>query len=159
MTIATLKKTLNSGRISKDQRDFLVDTILFHPALVETLWEEVLLEDKNNTFNASWVLDNVLRKDLRLLLPHLDKFCGALAHLQSDSVIRPVAHICEMLVLCYFKKKSPDCLKYLKKPHLEAITEVCFDWLISEYKVATKSFRHDLALLFRGSILIGYAPN
>ncbi len=140
MTKAELKKRLNSGRISKQERDSLITAVLDYPALVSTLLEEVIIEDKNDTFNASWVLDNALRKDLRPLLPCLNTFCNMLPSLQSESVMRPMAHICEMLVLCYFKNKNPDCSNSIRESHLEKMTEVCFDWLIGSHKIACKVF-------------------
>ncbi|WP_343486021.1 adenylosuccinate lyase [Allomuricauda sp. d1] len=140
MTKDQLLLALNEGRLTKEKRDFLVAKVLQHPELVKPLLSQVSEEDKNDTFNGSWVLDNALRKQLEILLPHIDEFCTNLSGLRSESVIRPMAHICEMVVVSHFKQKKEVFVKKLQNGHLEKITECCFDWLIGNHKIATKVF-------------------
>ena len=44
--------------------------------------------------------------------------------------------IIEILIEKYYHKKNSDIIKHLTKQHKEKITEVCFDWMIREEKVA-----------------------
>lgn len=143
MTKKELTQILDAGRISMARRDEVVTAITQSQKSIELtghLLQLVFEEDKTDLWQSSWVFDNVMRKDLSLLLPHIDAFCTSLSSLKSQSVIRPMAHTCELLILKYFKKKDPSIVQTLKTNHLEQITEVCFDWLIGPHKVASKVF-------------------
>lgn len=143
MTKVELTKALESGRISTPRRDEIVNDILQSTnavALTGHLLQLVFEEDKTDLWQSSWVFDNVMRKRLSLLLPHIEIFCSSLTSLHSESVIRPMAHTCESLVLQYFKKRDVKVIQTLDTLHLEKIAEACFDWLIGEYKVASKVF-------------------
>lgn len=140
MTKEEFSKYLNQGRIFMDERDRLVTIVLDNPELTCHLLDLVLEEDNTEFWHCSWVFDNVMRKNLLLLLPCLDSFCNNLTNLKSESVLRPMAHICELLTLGYFKQKKPELENHITNHHLEQITESCFDWLIGNHKVATKVF-------------------
>lgn len=140
MTKQELHIALNSGRLSKNAIDPLVHTLKKHPKLVCTLLDEIAEEDKNGTFNASWVFDHLMRKKLEYLLPYIEEFTTTIKNLHSESCIRPMAHVCEMLCIAYFKKKKTDFVEKIEKHHLEQITECCFDWLIGNHKIAAKVF-------------------
>jgi len=111
VTEEELHITLNSGRISKSQIDALVQQLEKEPQLAEILFKEVLLEDKEGTFNASWTFDHLMRKKLTYLLPFFEDFVDGLSELQSESCIRPIAHVCEMVCEAYFKKKNQNSFK------------------------------------------------
>ena len=140
MTKQQLQFQLNSGRMSKPKIDALVNELIYYPELVETLIDEVLVEDKAGTFNASWVFDHLMRKRLVFLLPFIEKFTSSLIKLTSESCIRPMAHICEILCDAYFVKKDAVFIKSIKTPHLEQMVDACFDWLIGDHKMAAKVF-------------------
>lgn len=89
---------------------------------------------------AGWILDVVLREKLELLLPHLDYFCKHLGKAKLDGSIRSLAKICEMLVLECIKSKEPSQFAEVGDANLEAIATACFDWLISDQKVAPQAY-------------------
>ena len=141
MTVKELKSILNEKRVRKPEIERLVTVITANPILVKTLLEEIFLADaKGNNFNASWVLDHVLRKELQLIYPYVKLFCKSIPSLKNESNLRPVAHIIEMLVLQYYIKKDQNLIAVLKKVQLEQLTTVCFDWLIGNHKIATQVF-------------------
>lgn len=140
MTEKQLHVRLNSGRLSKNDIDDLVAELITLPELTGKLLQEVFDQDKTNSFNASWVFDNVMRKRLVYLLPHLDTFINGLPHLTNESGIRPMAHVCEMLCEAYFKKKDLSFVKNIGPQQLEQVMTVCFDWFIGPHKVAPKVF-------------------
>ena len=143
MTKANLNNILGTGRISMARRDELVKGIITSSASIDLtghLLQLVFQEDDTDLWQSSWVFDNVMRKDLSLLLPHITIFCNRLGSLKSESVIRPMAHICELLTMQYFVKENPKFRQQLTVAHLEQIAEACFDWLIGEHKVASKVF-------------------
>ena len=140
MTASELHSMLTSGRLSKEKIMLLVAELHTTPELVKTLLDVIWLEDKEGTFNASWVFDHLLRKKLDYILPFINQFTNGLEHLNSESCIRPMAHVCELLVLARYKKKDPIYAKALSQEDLERIVSVCFDWLIGQHKVAAKVF-------------------
>lgn len=140
MTETELHIALNSGRISKSQIDDLVLQLQQAPQLAKTLYKEIIAEDKEGTFNASWTFDHLMRKKLTYLLPFFDDFVNGLAQLKTESCIRPVAHVCEMVCEAYFKKKDPVFIENITNDQLEKILTACFDWLIGPMNMAPKVF-------------------
>ena len=140
MTKAKLHKRLNSGRLSKNQIIALVEELLQTPNLVGELLEAIWIEDKENTFNASWTLDHLLRKKLDLILPFVTDFGNGLKNLESESCIRPMAHICEMIVIKRIDRRNLAYKNRIQKKTMEQLVSACFDWLIGSHKVAAKVF-------------------
>ena len=140
MTENELHIALNSGRLSKAQVDVLVGNLIHQPELAKVLFKAILVEDKEGTFNASWTFDHLMRKKLVYLLPFIDEFLAGLGTLKSESCIRPLAHVCEMVCEAYFKKKDPTFVKNITDDQLEAMLTCCFDWLISPMNMAPKVF-------------------
>ncbi|MAU16875.1 MAG: adenylosuccinate lyase [Muricauda sp.] len=140
MTKEELHISLNSRRISKSHIDDLVAQLEKEPQLTEELFNEVLLEDKIGTFNASWTFDHLMRKNLTCLLPFFENFANGLSELKTESCIRPIAHVCEMVCEAYFKKKNPDFTQNITDDQLEKILTSCFDWLIGPMNMAPKVF-------------------
>ena len=58
--------------------------------------------------------------------------------------------ICEKLMIAYYKKKDVRIIKALTIAHKSTITECCFDWLITDQKVACKVYSM-AALFFLGT--------
>ena len=140
MTSIELNKRLTTGRLSKEKIILLVEELIQAPELVGTLLKAIWIEDKNNTFNASWVFDHLMRKKLDYLLPYIDDFANGLENLNSESCIRPMAHVCELLTETYFEKKDELFITRISNQHLEQIVNACFSWLIDNHKMAAKVF-------------------
>ncbi|WP_418498817.1 hypothetical protein [Flagellimonas sp.] len=140
MTEKELHIKLDSGRLSKPQIDRLVGKLEKQPELAKILFAQVFVEDREGTFNASWTFDHLMRKKLEYLLPFFDDFADSLAELRTESCIRPMAHVCEMICMAYFKKKDPAFTQHITDSQLEQIMTVCFDWLISPMNIAPKVF-------------------
>lgn len=140
MTPSELHNRLHSGRLSKPQIDRLVGELEKHPELTNVLFEAIFVEDREGTFNASWTFDHLMRKKLDYLLPLSDDFANRLGELKTESCIRPMAHVCEMVCMAYFKKKDPAFTQHITDTQLEQVMTVCFDWLISPMNMAPKVF-------------------
>ncbi len=140
MTESQLHTRLNSGRLSKAKIAQLVSELEQEPELTKALFQQVLREDKEDDFNASWTFDHLLRKKLVYLIPIIEEFTKGLAQLQSESCIRPIAHVCEMLSKAYFDQKNAFFREHISDEQLERIMSACFDWLISPMNVAPKVF-------------------
>ena len=118
----------------------MASRIIENPEQLADLLNISFLDEHPISSKASWILDMVLRDHLELLLPHLDLFCKHLGTVSLDSSIRPLAKICEMLVLKCLKSTNPGVFRNISDEHLEAIATSCFDWLISDQKVAPKAY-------------------
>ena len=140
MTEQQLRTRLNSKRLSKLEINQLVVQLLEFPELTACLLQEICIEDKEGTFNASWVFDHLMRKKLSYLLPYFDEFAQGLGGLQSESCIRPMAHVCQLVCEAYFEQKNTLFQKHINATQLELMLTSCFDWLIGEHKAAAKVF-------------------
>ncbi len=118
----------------------MASVIIGSPGQIPALLRIAFLDEHAVSSKACWILEVVAREHLKKLLPHLDQFVRGLDKLTLHSSVRPMAKICETLTLAYFAKKDPEIMAKLTDTHLEQITTVCFDWLISEQKVAPQAY-------------------
>lgn len=119
------------------------DKTLFIPLL------ELTFDETNKaSVKVSWVLDFVSREKLEWFYPHLDFFTDNISNVKHDSIVRPVARICELLAKAYNSKKDTEVNKYLTKSHIDKIVETGFDWMISDQKVAVKAYTMEALFLF-----------
>ena len=81
---------------------------------------------------ACCILEKVFELQIALSFTHLDFICGNLNQLKNDSAIRSISRFIMLLVQDNIQKK------YLTENQLEKITEACFDWLISDLRIASK---------------------
>jgi hypothetical protein len=120
----------------RDKRVLAAQFVLNHPAHFEELLHLCFATEDEKSYKASWVLEQVAYSQLEWWQPHLDFFCTRLKLLQHESAIRPIAKTMQLLVENHFKKNTTQ----LSPKQLEQITECCFDWLISDTKVAAKCY-------------------
>lgn len=136
----TFIEILNKGSDKLVYRDMLVDASLKNPAWIGILLNFINnINDENSTFPAR-ILELSCRKDLTLILPFLDAFCAVLPRVTFDGVVRPCAKICELLMIAYFNKKDSVFLKSISHDHLKKITEVSFDWMITDKATAIQAY-------------------
>ena len=124
--------------------------VIAHPEYLEELLKYCFIEDKELAKKATWVLEFVCREQLLLLYPHLDYFFDHLSEAQGDGALRAVGLICELLTIRYYKKKDAVLLSIFTNRHKEIMTECCFDWMITDQKVACQA-RAMLALYWLGT--------
>jgi hypothetical protein len=110
--------------------------ILAHPETIPEVLELCFGEDKELSYKAAWAFEFVFIEDPTLLHPHFEYFFGMLPKAKLDQVVRPLAHICERLCIGYYKKLDPKIRATLSEAHKLVMTECCFDWLITDQKVA-----------------------
>ncbi len=97
---------------------------------------------------AAWVLEFVLKDHLFWIVPHFNLFSKNISKLRNDSAIRPIAKICQWIAVTYVKKKDEIFQSKLTHQHIEAIIETGFDWMIGDYKVASKAYTMDTLYFF-----------
>jgi len=120
--------------------DRLVGELLGSPGAVEMLLEEIRNGEGEGHFQASWVLDHLLRKRLDQLLPHMREFTLLLPGLKNGSCIRCLSHTCEMLCIAAFKKRLAPFREGIDHGQWERIMVASFDHLIGPLGMAPKVF-------------------
>ena len=132
----SLREKLNYRNAARKYRMEAAQWVLAHPETFRELLEISLANEKDLSHKANWALEFVCLEQLTLLYPHLDLFFDKIASVEGDSSVRPISHIAELLALQYYKKKDAKLRELLSQKHKEQLTECCFDWLISQQKVA-----------------------
>ncbi len=118
----------------------MTQLILSDPRLISSLLDIVFKVDDPISSKASWVLEFTVKEKLSYIFDYLDRFTANIKHLHLDSSVRPIAKICELLIVSYFSKTKNKTKQVLTDEHLEKFATTCFDWLIGDYKVATKAY-------------------
>lgn len=106
--------------------------IVQNPHLLEDLVTFSFNVNDKLHIRACCILEKVLDIQLDLCFPYLDLVCSNLHQLKNDSAIRSISRFVLFLIQDNTKKK------YLTENQLEKITEACFDWLISDLRIAPK---------------------
>ncbi len=125
---------------SKEQRHHMAQLLLAHPELMPELLAICGRVSEELSYRACWSLEFVCKTSLHALLPHLPIYIGLLPVVYLDAGVRPVAKICEYLTMAYYRQQDPQVRKALTAAMRQKITESCFDWLISDQKVAAKAY-------------------
>lgn len=141
-----LKKQLDYVNASRESRGEFADEILGNPNLFLPLLEIGLQTHTDLGSRACWIVEFAFKKRPELLYPNLELFTGGLSALRKSSSIRPMAKICELLTLSYYKGMGGNPPPLTRK-HREDITAACFDWLLKNEKVASKAYSMQALLL------------
>jgi hypothetical protein len=136
MIATEFQKNLDYVTGHRANRQKYADEVLNNPELFSELMQLCFQISNKNSSKACWILEFVCYQKLEWFPAHLDFFCSQIKNLKDESAIRPVAKICQLLVLSHYKEKEIE----LSEKHLEEIIESSFDWLINDTKVATKAY-------------------
>ena len=147
-----LCEALNYVTALREKRSKMASIIEADQKLIPILID-IIKDDINPvSCKASWILEYVANKDLQPILSHINTFVDALSFISLESSIRPAAKICELLVLNEFSNNKLSHNHKLTNAQLNTITEVAFDWLIGEHKVAPKAYSMTILLWLGYSI-------
>ncbi|MBA9074757.1 hypothetical protein GGR22_002930 [Flavobacterium gossypii] len=120
-------------------RESLSDDVIKKPELLQNLMAVLLNTKDKKHHKACWVSELVFEKNIDWLSPYLDVFCKTLSSYSHDGALRSVSKICLFSASHHLKKlKSGEV--FLTDNQLELMIESCFDWLITDQKVATKAY-------------------
>ncbi len=142
-----IRHQLNYVDHSRDKRMEMTGMVLQSPNSVQSLIEIALEDNGAISDRACWVLEFTAKNNIQYLLPYVDILTKGLSSVHSDPSIRPMAKICERLVILYFSKTGNKVRDTLAQVHLERITTACFDWLIGNHKVAAQAYSMTSLLL------------
>ncbi len=135
--MSTLLAQINYAKAYRANRLAAAHWVIEHPETLPELIDYIYLENQADICHkAAWVLEFVALENLSLLYPYLDLFFNRITFPKKDQTLRPLANISEKLCLAYYKNSK----KYSKPPltsgHKEILIEACFDWIITDKKVA-----------------------
>lgn len=130
------RKKIANSTAHRPIRDELSGQVFNNPVLFQELIEMALdLPDKNH-HKACWTLELVLEKEIDWLKDFLPRFCETLPLYKHEGAVRSVSKICLFSVKNHLKRRQG----FLSPAQLQQITEACFDWLITDTKVASKAY-------------------
>lgn len=109
--------------------------MLTNPALIAPLIKYCFNVADKNHIKACSILEKVVDLEIDACVPYHNLIFNNLQLLQNDCAIRPIARLVMNLVLHSAKSSN-----YLPHNQLEKITEACFDWLISDIRMASKVY-------------------
>ena len=89
------------------------------------------------SYRALWGLEFMCRESLSGLLPYIDRFIRILPKVHLHAGVRRAAKICEHIIIKHYRHKQ---IYGLSLKNREAIASACFDWLITDQKVAPKAY-------------------
>lgn len=147
MTIDELNNKLNYLDHTREKRWNMAKQVIANPDLTLPLLKIAFMVDDPISTKAIWAIEYATKNDLSILLPHLTYFTKNLHTVHHESSIRPIAKMCELLMLDYFKKSNSISKIVINNEQLERIATVCFDWLIGDHKVAPKAHSMTCLLL------------
>ncbi|OAB78880.1 hypothetical protein [Cochleicola gelatinilyticus] len=139
-TSEALLKKLQYTKAYRQTRLDVANWVIDHPETFHTLITYCFKDPSDIAYKAAWILEFVCAKQLDLLLPHLDFYFKNLPKIKRDQSLRPLAKICEMLAIDYYINKDKNVMEALTVVHRDAMTECCFDWLITNQKVACQVY-------------------
>ncbi|MBQ4821739.1 adenylosuccinate lyase [Aquimarina sp. MMG016] len=135
-----LEEILSSVNHSREKRSHFANLIIQHPELLPELLHICSRVDEEISCRASWGLEFLCKHHLEAILPYLDQLFMLIPKVYQHPAVRPMAKICEYLILAYYEQKKPIIRDSLTIKHREQIAEFCFDWLITDQKVAPKAY-------------------
>ncbi len=128
-------KSIENSTAHRQSREFNSGCVFGEPALITDLMQIALNPQNKIHYKACWILELVLEKHIDWLTPYLENFCNILSLHSHDGALRSISKICLFASKRHLKTKD-----FLSQPQLQKITENCFDWLITNQKVATKAY-------------------
>lgn len=113
--------------------------IFDNPKLFDDLFTVALTVTDKNHHKACWIMELVLENQLDLIFSKKDIFCQTLREFNNESALRSISKIA-LFLSDYHIRKQKGTPKLLSDENIEHLIEACFDWLISDTKVASKAY-------------------
>ncbi|WP_458625926.1 adenylosuccinate lyase [Winogradskyella sp. PC D3.3] len=140
MTKAELYKELNYVTHSREKRLKYANLLIDNPQLITPLLDILFNVDDKISCRAAWVFEFMCGKNLNAIIPHLNTFTKQITRVHLDSAVRPVAKVCEYLTKAHYSQTNNPIKTALSETHKEHIIEACFDWMITDEKIAPKAY-------------------
>lgn len=129
-----LYSKIENSTAHRQARDLISNEVISNPKSFPQLLQMALDPTTKSHYKACLILELILEQHPNWLAPYLDRFTAVLPFYKHDGAIRSVSKIGMFLARQHMKNKL------LSEAQIHKITENCFDWLISEQKVAAKVY-------------------
>ncbi|MCF6307192.1 MAG: adenylosuccinate lyase [Flavobacteriaceae bacterium] len=136
MKIICFHNQLSNLTAHKKARLEISELVISNPELFPELLKYCFQTEKKISYKAAWILELVCEKKLSLLIPYYGIFFKNIPKTTKDQALRPLSKICLFLTDRHYKKRNI----LLESKYKETIIECCFDWLITNQKVATEAY-------------------
>lgn len=123
----------------RHSREGQANFVLENPEYFADLYSLALNVQDKNHYKACWILEIVHESNPQWIENNPDVFCNNLRLFQQDGAVRSISKICMLLAKAHFKN-SKSQKEILNEKQLQLLIETCFDWIISETKVASKVY-------------------
>ena len=141
MTEKQLLVELDNVNALREKRLYLTSLILNDLSNIKPLIRIAFKFDNEISIKAAWVLEFVIKQKLEIVLPHLNYFSKNLQKIHFGGAVRSMAKITQLIT------QNNNKNKILTNKQEKAFIEIAFDWLISEHKVAIKSYSMQVLFL------------
>lgn len=148
MTTEALYNELSYVNHSREKRLFYANLVIDQPELIPQLLNILFMVNDKISPRAAWVLEFFCNDYLDDFFPYLDRLLEKVHLVKLDSALRPCAKIFEYIAKASYSKESNTIKTNLTTKQKEQIIEVCFDWMITEQKVAVKAYSMHTLFLF-----------
>lgn len=140
---------------SQMQRQQLVSWILRNrPHYVRETLQWCFNEQSDYLVKACWILEDVCERRPEIFYKYMYLFFEQLANIKNDTALRSCAKICKMLCFDHYMRRYSLFRSVLNEKEKIIMAECCFDWLITDQKVACQAPAMD-ALHFLGTDKVG----
>ena len=132
-------KQISQSTAHRSSRDCISNFVLHNPEFFKKL--VLVAFDANDKFHykACWILELVIEAKTDWMTDYLVNFCKIIPFYKHEGAIRSVSKICLFLARFHLEQRKVG-KQFLLEKQLQQITETCFDWVISDTKVASKVY-------------------
>jgi hypothetical protein len=134
-----LKEKLMEVDSSRKKRHETAYWIVKKPHYVRETLQWFFKPESELLVNASWVLEIICKLKPKLFFKYMHLFFEELPKIKNDSALRSCAKICEQLCYEHYMLRYTYFRDVLSKNERKIMTECCFDWLITDQKVACQA--------------------
>lgn len=134
-----LKEKLMEVDSSRNKRHEIASWIIKKPHYVRETLQWCFTEESELLVESAWVLELICERRPELFLKYMYLFFEKLPTIKNDSALRSCAKICEMLCHFHYMETLDIFSDILNEDERKIITECCFDWLITDQKVACQA--------------------
>jgi hypothetical protein len=134
-----LKEKLTEVDSSRKKRQEIATWITKKPHYVRETMQWCFTPESELLVNATWVLELICDQKGKIFYKYMYLFFAKLPEIKNDSALRSCAKICETLCHDHYMKRYGIFTYILSDENKEIITECCFDWLITDQKVACQA--------------------
>ncbi|OAD90319.1 hypothetical protein A7A78_07170 [Aequorivita soesokkakensis] len=134
-----LKEKLMEVDSSLKKRQEVAFWVVKKPHYVREALQWCFTPESELLIPTAWVMEIICKHNPKNFFKYMHLFFEQLPSIKNDSALRSCAKICEMLCHYHFMHEFGIISNVLDKSERTLITECCFDWLITDQKVACQA--------------------